>query len=130
MDSDSVSLLEGAQTVRRRHLPRRAPSTWIAAREKFCLTAHLRCPCRLRRCGEDFVGAKPLALNQRHQVSTGWIIWACARSMTESLANCSPAIAQFRLENAVNAADYAAARREGWEVDLNPDEIRHTLPRF
>src|SRR4029450_10765996 len=38
-------------------------------------------------------------------------------------------LAQFLLENAVNAADYAAARREVRKLGLNPDDIPHTPPR-
>jgi hypothetical protein len=37
-------------------------------------------------------------------------------------------LAQFLLENAVDAPDYAAARREVRKLGLNPDEIRHTPP--
>ena len=46
MDPDSVSLLEGWETVRRSDLHRRASPTRVTAREKFCLTAQLRCPSR------------------------------------------------------------------------------------
>jgi len=37
-------------------------------------------------------------------------------------------LAQLLLENAVDAADYAAARREVRKLGLNPDDIRHTPP--
>jgi hypothetical protein len=38
-------------------------------------------------------------------------------------------LAQFLLENAVNAADYAAARREVRKLGFNPDDIPHTPPQ-
>lgn len=37
-------------------------------------------------------------------------------------------LAQFLLENTVDAADYAAARREVRKLGLKSDEIRHTPP--
>ncbi len=49
MDADSLSLLAGPDTVRRSHVPRRATPTRVATRQRFGLTAQLRCPCRLRR---------------------------------------------------------------------------------
>ena len=36
--------------------------------------------------------------------------------------------AEFLLSNAVNAADYAAARAEVRKMGLNPDEILHDRP--
>ncbi|HEY5617719.1 MAG TPA: hypothetical protein VIK60_07220 [Vicinamibacterales bacterium] len=37
-------------------------------------------------------------------------------------------LAQFFLENAVDAADYAAARREVRKLGLDPDQIPHEPP--
>jgi hypothetical protein len=37
-------------------------------------------------------------------------------------------LAQFLLENAVDAADYAAARREVRKLGLDPDRIPHDPP--
>ena len=37
-------------------------------------------------------------------------------------------LAQFLLQNAVDAADYAAARREVKKLGLNPDTIPHDRP--
>jgi len=37
-------------------------------------------------------------------------------------------LAQFLLENAVDAADYAAARREVRKLGLDPDQIPHEPP--
>ena len=54
MDSDSVSLLEGSPTVRRSHLHQCASPAWITARQTFCLTAQLRCPCRRRQAARRF----------------------------------------------------------------------------
>ncbi len=49
MDPDSLSVLAGSDTLRRGHLPRRAPPERLATRQGFRLTEQLRCPCRLRR---------------------------------------------------------------------------------
>jgi hypothetical protein len=37
-------------------------------------------------------------------------------------------LAQILLENAVDAVDYAIARREVRQLGLDPNEIRHTPP--
>ena len=37
-------------------------------------------------------------------------------------------VAQFLLQNAVDAADYAVARREVKKLGLNPDTILHDRP--
>lgn len=37
-------------------------------------------------------------------------------------------LAQFLLQNAVGAADYAAARREVKKLGLDPDEVPHDRP--
>lgn len=52
-----------------------------------------------------------------------------ARAPSPTVERYTPRrLAQFLLENAVDAADYAAARREVRKLGLDPDQIPHEPP--